>query len=67
MTELGFTAVSVLTRTNACAPAAKAASATAFVPNTLFRMASQGLSSIIGTCLCAAQWNTTWGCSAGRR
>ena len=31
------------------------------VPNTLFFIASQGLSSISGTCLCAAAWNTISG------
>ncbi len=66
MTLVGFTALSVLTSTNAWARAARAASATTFVPNTLFLIASAALCSIIGTCLWAAQWNTTCGRSASK-
>ena len=53
MTLVGFTALSVLTMTNAAEPAAIAASATVRVPKTLLAMASQGWDSIIGTCLWA--------------
>ncbi len=66
MTLLGLTALSVLIRTNACTPAAAAASATTFVPKMLFLIASPGLASIIGTCLWAAQWKTTCGASSAK-
>ena len=61
ITLVGLTALSVLTMTNAVAPTANAASATILVPKTLFLIASPGLSSIIGTCLWAAQWKMTCG------
>ena len=63
-TPAGLTALSVETMTKAAAWQAAAASATVLVPKTLFLMASPGLASIIGTCLWAAQWKTTWGRSA---
>ena len=66
ITLVGFTALSVLTSTNAATPIVADASATIFVPKTLFLMASHGFASIIGTCLCAAQWKTTCGRSASK-
>ena len=61
MMLVGFTALSVLMSTNRRAPYFRAANAVLYVPSTLFLMASLGLSSISGTCLCAAAWNTTSG------
>ena len=58
---VGFTALSVLMSTNRRAPYFRAANAVLYVPSTLFLMASLGLPSISGTCLCAAAWNTTSG------
>ena len=58
ITEEGFTALSVEMRTKRFAPHASAARATWSVPNTLFFTASSGASSISGTCLWAAAWNT---------
>ena len=51
---VGLTALSVEIKTNLCTPYLSAARAVLYVPNTLFLMASFGLSSIRGTCLCAA-------------
>ena len=48
-----------LSTQNGNAMCCRAALATIHVPNTLFLIASFGLSSIKGTCLCAAAWNTT--------
>ena len=58
---VGFTALSVEISTNRFAPYWFAAFAVLYVPNTLFLMASQGLSSISGTCLWAAAWYTISG------
>ena len=49
-----MTALSVEIRTNFLTPALDAATAVLYVPITLFLIASFGLSSISGTCLCAA-------------
>ena len=51
MTLVGFTALSVEIITNLYTPYFNAMSATLRVPITLARMASEGLISIIGTCL----------------
>ena len=61
ITFVGFTALSVEIRRKRFAPNSDAASATFSVPNTLFFIASAGESSISGTCLCAAAWNTSSG------
>ncbi len=61
MTFTGFTALSDEMSTNRSAPTVTDASAIALVPNRLFVTACAGWSSINGTCLCAAAWNTTWG------
>ena len=61
MMLVGFTALSVLMSTNRRAPYFRAANAVLYVPSTLLLMASLGLPSISGTCLCAAAWNTTSG------
>ena len=61
MMLVGFTALSVEIITNSCTPYSSASSANCRVPSTLFLIASPGLYSIIGTCLCAAAWNTTVG------
>ena len=58
ITELGRTALSVETSTNASTALRCAASASAMVPRTLFFTASQGFFSIISTCLCAAACST---------
>ena len=47
--------------TNSCTAYSSANSASCCVPRTLFLIASPGLYSIIGTCLCAAAWNTMLG------
>ena len=54
MMLVGLTALSVEIRTNFLTPALDAATAVLYVPITLFLIASFGLSSISGTCLCAA-------------
>ena len=61
MMFVGLTALSVEIRTNFLTPASAAAFAVLYVPITLFLIASFGLSSIRGTCLCAAAWNTISG------
>jgi hypothetical protein len=61
ITEVGLTALSVETITNAFTPKAWASSETFLVPKTLFLMASPGFHSIIGTCLWAAAWKMTSG------
>ena len=62
MTFVGLTALSVLIIINLETLFLIQALITLFVPNTLFLIASIGLVSINGTCLCAAAWNTTSGC-----
>jgi len=57
----GLTALSVDIITNLPVPKATERSATFFVPKTLANTASDGFSSIIGTCLYAAAWKTTSG------
>ncbi len=54
MIFVGFTALSVEIMTKVCTPFMAAARAVLNVPKTLFLIASQGESSISGTCLCAA-------------
>ena len=54
MMLVGLTALSVETRTSRSTAARAATSASMRVPRTLFLIASHGLSSISGTCLCAA-------------
>ena len=54
MIFVGFTALSVEIMTNRRTPLIAAAWAVLKVPKTLFLIASVGLSSISGTCLCAA-------------
>ena len=61
MMLVGLTALSVEIRTNRSVPYLSAAFAVLYVPNTLFLIASFGLSSINGTCLCAAAWYTILG------
>ena len=56
MMLVGFTALSVEISTKRFTPWAAADWAMLYVPNTLFLMASLGLSSIRGTCLWAAAW-----------
>ena len=56
MMFVGFTALSVEISTNFFTPLWTAACAVFHVPNTLFLIASLGLTSISGTCLCAAAW-----------
>ena len=51
---VGLTALSVEIMTKRSVPQAAAAIAVLKVPKTLFLMDSQGLTSISGTCLCAA-------------
>ena len=51
---VGFTALSVEININLFTPYFSAQLATLYVPNTLFLIASNGLVSISGTCLCAA-------------
>ena len=59
----GRTALSVDTKTNRATPAASAASSMTSVPPMLTCVASEGCSSIIGTCLYAAAWKITLGAS----
>ena len=54
MMLVGFTALSVEMNTNLRTLTLAAAFAVLYVPITLFLIASFGLSSINGTCLCAA-------------
>ena len=61
MMLVGFTALSVEISTNFFTPYLAAAVAVLYVPSTLFLMASLGLSSMRGTCLWAAAWNTRSG------
>ena len=61
---VGFTALSVEISTMAETPAARAASATLRVPAALVSRSSSGFSSPIGTCLSAAAWKTSSGCSS---
>ena len=62
ITLVGLTALSVLIITKRSAPLSMAASAAWCVPNVLFCSAAQALSSSIsGTCLNAAAWNTSCG------
>ena len=61
MTEVGFTALSVEMNVKCSTPKASAARTTFNVPKTLFSMASRGHTSMSGTCLWAAAWNTTAG------
>jgi hypothetical protein len=62
ITLVGFTALSVETNTNFFTPQSIAARATTDVPSTLLRTASHVLvSSMSGTCLYAAAWNTRAG------
>ena len=63
MIFVGFTALSVEIMTNFFVWFCAAAIAVFQVPNTLFLTASLGLSSISGTCLCAAAWYTISGLS----
>src|SRR3974377_1609609 len=58
-TLVGLTALSVEIITKASTLARSASSTRVRVPKMLFLIASPGLISIIGTCLCAAAWNTT--------
>ena len=61
----GLTALSVDTRMKRSTPTSPAAAATMRVATALLRTASTGFSSISGTCLYAAAWNTTDGeCSS---
>ncbi len=65
ITLVGFTALSVEMSTKWLTPAAMLASTSCRVPSTLFVTASSTLSSISGTCLCAAAWKTISGrCAA---
>ena len=61
MTLDGRTALSVDTKTNRSTFAASAASSSAIVPPMFTYAASDGCSSIIGTCLYAAAWKMTLG------
>ena len=56
MMFVGCTALSVEINTNRRHPFIIAAYAVLYVPSALFLIASHGLSSINGTCLCAAAW-----------
>ena len=56
MILVGFTALSVDIKINFLVLYLSAAFTTFNVPKTLFLTASLGLSSINGTCLCAAAW-----------
>lgn len=58
ITLVGFTALSVEIMTNFLTPYLTDRSAITLVPHILFCTLSLGLSSIIGTCLYAAAWNT---------
>ena len=61
MMLVGFTALSVEISTKRLVPYLSAAFAVLYVPNTLFLIASLGLSSMRGTCLWAAAWYTMSG------
>ena len=61
ITLVGFTALSVEIKTNFSTLYWLASCAIFNVPITLFFIASDGLSSIKGTCLCAAAWNIIFG------
>ena len=61
ITLVGFTALSVESCTNRSTSCSLALTSRFLVPRTLFLTASAGLTSISGTCLCAAAWNTTVG------
>ena len=61
ITLVGLTALSVDSCTNRSTPCSAALASRFLVPNTLFLTASAGLTSISGTCLWAAAWNTTVG------
>ncbi len=61
ITELGRTALSVEMNTSRSTPMVLQALTTLRVPSELVRIASPGCASRIGTCLCAAAWNTTSG------
>ena len=61
MMLVGATALSVEISTKRCVPCRSAAVATMCVPKTLFVIASTALSSMSGTCLCAAACSTTSG------
>ena len=58
-TLTGSTALSVEISTKRFTPCRAAASSRFCVPNTLFATAATGFSSIMGTCLYAAQWKIT--------
>ena len=58
ITFVGLTALSVDIITNFLTPYFTLRSAITFVPRILFCILSEGLFSIIGTCLYAAAWNT---------
>ena len=61
MTLVGLTALSVDSCTNRSTSCSAAEVSRFLVPKTLFFTASAGLTSISGTCLWAAAWNTTDG------
>ena len=61
LTFVGLTALSVEINIIFLVLYLSAQFATLYVPNTLFLIVSLGLSSIKGTCLCAAAWNTISG------
>ena len=61
MTLVGRTALSVEMNTKCVAPVSTAVSTMFLVPSTLLVTASTTLSSISGTCLCAAAWKTAKG------
>ena len=65
ITLVGLTALSLEIKTKRSTPNSSAAFAVIHVPLTLFVTASQGFSSIIGTCLWAAAWKMV--CGASRR
>ena len=66
ITFAGFTALSVEMLTKRLTPKSIAVFATLYVPKMLFLTASFGLSSISGTCLCAAAWKTTVGLNSSK-
>ena len=61
MTLVGCTALSVEISTKCSTPNSADSSATFWVPSTLLVIASATFSSMSGTCLCAAAWNTAYG------
>ena len=61
ITLVGLTALSVEIKTTDSNLYLRQHSATFLVPNILFFIASSGLFSISGTCLCAAAWNSISG------